>query len=170
MANRNKTTRLTEAHVDAQLAAIKEYDDALQHETLRCENSTAEAICGAQNAQKLSELYSGLEVWKKALCTSATRYYKTCFELARRNMDDLSGKKPADFAYERAATGLSLFLRVSALDEEEESLDGRVRKFIRMFVAIGRTSGVIPWRYSATPHQPRSNYHGGRFRAGSVPG
>lgn len=117
--------------MDAQFAAMEEYGDELQRETLRCENSTAEAICGAQNAQKLSELYSGLEVWKKALCTLATRYSKTCFELGRRNMDDLGGKKPADFAYERAATGLSLFLRVSALDGKEENCDGRVREFIR---------------------------------------
>ena len=92
MANRNKLTRLTEAHVDAQIAAMEEYADELQRETLRCEHSTTEAIRAAQNAQKLSELYSGLEVWKKVVSTSATRYYKTCFELGRRNMGDLGGK------------------------------------------------------------------------------
>jgi hypothetical protein len=131
MTNSNKPTRLTEAHVNAQVAAMEEFGDELQRETLRCEHSTAEAIGGAQNSQKLSQLYSGLEVWKKALSTSATRYYKTCFELGRKNMDDLGGKNPADFAYERAATGLSLFLRVSALDGREESLDGCVREFVR---------------------------------------
>jgi hypothetical protein len=131
MANRNKLTRPTEAHVDAQLAAMEEYGDELQRESLRCELSTAEAIRAAKNAQKLSELHSGLEGWKKALCSSAARYYKTCFELGRRNMGDLDGKKPVNFAYERAAMGLSLFLRVSALDGEEESFDGRVREFIR---------------------------------------
>jgi hypothetical protein len=76
MERRNKFTRLTEEHVDAQVAAMEEFGDELQRETVRCEHSTAEAIRAAQNAQKLSELYSGLEVWKKALGASTTRYYK----------------------------------------------------------------------------------------------
>jgi hypothetical protein len=109
MEKRNKFTRLTEEHVDAQVAAMEEFGDELQRET----------------------------------------------ELGRRNMDDLGGKKPADFAYERAATGLSLFLHVSALDRAEENLDGRVREFMRHvcgdWLDLWGNSSDVPGDSAPTP-------------------
>jgi hypothetical protein len=132
MAKRNhRETQLGEAHWDAVYAAMEELSEKLESETSRCEQLTADAIRAAQPARKLSALDSGIEQWKKALCNSAVWYYHTSFKLVLNNSASRDQKSPADVAYDNTVTGLSVFLRINALDGEAESSDGRVRDFIR---------------------------------------
>src|SRR5271157_94850 len=130
MVSRNKP-KDHDHHMDAQISAVESFNEKLKRKTSECEQSTCSAIFSAQPTQKFSALAVGIDEWAKALCAAAVEYYKTCFELGRRNEADLDGKQPAEFAYGWTAKVLSMFLRLNALDGAEENSDGRVRQFIR---------------------------------------
>lgn len=125
------TSNSNEEYLDGHVAAVEDFSEELQNETLRCEKAAAEAIRLAQFDDKLSKLNAGLEEWTRRLCASVVRYYNTCFKIALNHRNDLGGEKPADFADRYSGRLLSNFLNVRALDEEEIDSNGRVREFIR---------------------------------------
>jgi len=106
----------------------------LEWETGGCESSAAKAVVGAKPERKLSAFYCGFDELREKLCALASRYYRTCFEIARSNRTELNVDNPADLARSITAKDVSTFLRTTALDGKEAreiASNGRVREFVR---------------------------------------